>query len=53
MPLIFIFVAILFWVTVATVVAAVWAVRMLFHLFAAPVYGARGLIYRSSRPAHR
>ncbi len=53
MPLVFIFVAILFWVTVATVVAAVWAIRMLFHLFAAPVYGARGLIYRSQGGARR
>lgn len=47
MPLIFIFVAVLFWVTVATIMFIGWAIKMLFHAFSAPVYGARGLIYRA------
>lgn len=53
MPLVFIFVAVLFWLTILTILAVGWLLRMMFHMFAAPVSGARGLIYRSQGGARR
>jgi hypothetical protein len=47
MPLVFIFVAVLFWLTVMTIFAVGRLLRMMFHVFAAPVGGARALVYRS------
>jgi hypothetical protein len=45
MPLVFIFVAALFWLTILTLFAIGWLLRTMFHMFAVPVYGARGRIY--------
>ena len=53
MPLVFIFVAVLFWLTILTIFAVGWLLKMMFHMFAAPVYGARGLIYRSQGGVRR
>jgi hypothetical protein len=53
MPLIFIFVAVLFWLTVATIFAIGWLLKMMFHVFSGPVYGARGLIYGPRDSARR
>ena len=50
MPLVFIFVAVLFSLTILTVFAIGWLLRTTFHVLAAPVHGARGLIYRSQGP---
>ncbi|HEU5426650.1 MAG TPA: hypothetical protein VFU74_07250 [Actinocrinis sp.] len=52
MPLVFIFVAALFWLTLVTVFAIGWLLRMMFHVFAASMHGARGLISRSQAGAH-
>ncbi|MBS2965035.1 hypothetical protein KGA66_18405 [Actinocrinis puniceicyclus] len=50
MPVVFVFVAILFWVTIVTVMAVAWVLRMLFHGFAVTGAGARNLFAHRHQP---